>query len=451
MHTHGGPIYMRIADTIEQGIHSGHLRAGDRLPPQRELADQLQVTLGTITRGYAEAEKRGLVRGQTGRGTFVTADAGQLAGFGEADRVDDSMVQLGLNFPLQSLDPPLAPILRAIASKSGLEDLTRYVSPAGLTRHRAAAALWLERFNVSFPPEEILLTVGSQHALTLAASYLLKPGERLLCEELTYPGIKAIAAMHGFRLDPVAMDDQGIVPESLDAAARKEGVRALYCMPPRHNPTTICFPAKRREELARVLNKHRLPVIEDATYDMPGGTLPAITSLVPELGFYVSSMSKCVAAGLRMGFLRAPAHFASSLDRVMTSTTWMCPPLMGEVMLEMVHRGVADQTVLRKRSEANARNALATGIFAGLSFWHHPDSYFIWLQLPSCWDPASFCEHARQQGVSIISAERFSVGQPRSPRCVRLSLSSPTHIRDLERALISLRDLLNKERPNMQF
>lgn len=440
-------MYMRIADNIENELHRGTLRPGDRLPPQRELADMLGVTLGTVTRGYLEAEKRGLARGHTGRGTYITADAGLAAGFDAQDRVDESIVQLGLNYPLHTLDPPLSPILRSIAGRSGLEDLTRYVAPAGLPRHRQAASSWLTRFNAIFPADELYLTVGSQHALMLLVSTLLSPGDQLLCEELTYPGIKALAAMHGIRLIPAEMDEQGLEPESLDRLAASTRAKALYCMPPRHNPTTVAMSDERRACIADVARRRRLMVFEDATYDMPGNSGPAISNMLPELGFYVMSLSKCVAAGLRTGFLRIPPAYADKMDSAMTSTTWMSPPLMGEVMMELVNQGVADETVARKRGEANARNNLAGRIFEGMDIQHHSDSYFIWLRLPEGWQARDFCDRSKKEGVSIISAERFSVGSPRVPNAVRLSLSSPAHIRDLEKALTKLRTLLLRGYP----
>src|SRR5688572_18892025 len=227
-----GPKYRAIADAIDEDVQTGALRAGARLPPHRELADHLGVTVTTITRAYSEAARRGLTSGHVGRGTFIRGS--------EPDEraAESAPFDLTINFLMP--DKEVANLQPRLFQRRVLPwtQLLGYVPAKGHLRHRQAMAAWLARFGLTVDPDHVVLTGGAQHGLSVTFSALLKPGDVLLTEELTYAGARAIAEQQRIKVRGVAMDAEGLRPDSLENACRATRARALYCMPRLQNPTS---------------------------------------------------------------------------------------------------------------------------------------------------------------------------------------------------------------------
>src|SRR6476646_7760316 len=187
-----GPDYQRLADAIRRDIEAGRLQPGDRLPPQRDLADTLAMTLGTVTRAYQTAARRGLVAGEVGRGTYVLVPPGAEDG--------DGVLDLSLN---------------AIPPHAYLSELAARLDPprGGHEDHREAGAEWIARRSVHVSPSQVLITVGAQHGLLIALSAATSPGDAILVEELTYTGVITAARMLGLKPVPVAIDAEGLRPD----------------------------------------------------------------------------------------------------------------------------------------------------------------------------------------------------------------------------------------------
>src|SRR5688500_4581695 len=184
-----GPLYLGLATAIAQDVQAGRLKAGERLPPHRDLADALGITVTTVTRGYSEAERRGLVRGEVGRGTFVRPPA-----FTTSEPVDVAVTDLATNALLpQAHARELTESLAAIVSRSTPEQLFNYQPHGGRPEHRAVAAEWLRRSGVPADRQNTILTSGAQHAMAVALSTLTAPGEVVLCESVTYTGMRSLA------------------------------------------------------------------------------------------------------------------------------------------------------------------------------------------------------------------------------------------------------------------
>jgi DNA-binding transcriptional MocR family regulator len=177
-----GPIYRALATAIAADVQAGKLRAGDKLPPQRDLADALGVTVTTVTRGYAEAERRGLVRGEVGRGTFVQPPA-----FAPLSASARNLIDLATNALLpQAHAGELKSTLASLVSRTDADQLFNYQPHAGRSEHRAVAAEYLRRLKVPAEAAETILTSGAQHAMAVALATLTAPGDAVLCESLTY-------------------------------------------------------------------------------------------------------------------------------------------------------------------------------------------------------------------------------------------------------------------------
>ncbi len=207
---------------------------------------------------------------------------------------------------------------------------------------------------------------GGQHAMEVALTALTRPGDTVLAESLTYPGLKVLANRLHLRLHGVAMDEQGLQPDALEAACRG-GAKVLFCLPNLQNPTGAVMPEERRRRIATVVRKHALTVVEDDAYGLLlDRRPPPLCTLVPEPGWFIGGVSKLLAPGLRIGYLAAPADTGTErLAEEAGLAVRMTPPLMAEVAARWVHDGTADELVVRRRREAQERLELAREVLAG--------------------------------------------------------------------------------------
>lgn len=442
-----GPRYMAIADGLADAVAEGVLRPGTRLPTQRDLAWRLGVTVGTVTRGYAEAARRGVIAGEVGRGTYVrerTPDGLPAAGHGAAA---DDYIDLAHNYPPE--DPrehTVADTIAALATGGGGNALMGYVPDVGLAEHRRAGAEWMARAGMPASIEHTAVTNGAQHAMLLALGALTRPGDAVLCERLTFYGMKSIAAFQGLRLHGVDIDRHGLLPAALDAACRATTAKVLYCIPSLQNPTTAVMPEARRREIAEICRRHEISIVEDDIYgfllDPP---MTPLSALVPERSVYITSLSKCVAAGLRVGYARAEAPVIARMAAGMRASTLMAAPLLAAAATRLIDTGAAARLAAARRQEARARQALARRWLDGPRLMRHPSAYNVWLNLPEPWRREEFVAAARRRGVGVAPAEAFAVGRQPVPHAVRICLSPARDRTQLARGLGILAEILDSE------
>jgi DNA-binding transcriptional MocR family regulator len=444
LESHGKRLYAAITDAIRRDIQSGRLGPGDRLPPHRELADALGVAVGTVTRAYGEAENEGLVRGEIGRGTFVRDPSSGDGGM-RIPVIPDGFVDLSMNFPLHGDDPDLASTLQELAHRPDLADLLRYQPSEGTPRHRRAGAEWARRFGVEASPEDVVVCAGAQHAMTSVLGAVAQPGDRVLVEELTYPGIKGAAGHLHLKLSPVAMDADGLLPDALAAACRQRRPRVLYLCPTLQNPTSSILSAERRERIVEIAREHDLWILEDDVHrrlvpDPP----PALATLAPERTFFIAGTSKSVAGGLRVAFLVVPPGQRTRVAQSVWATVWVVPPLCAEILAGWIEDGTAEKAVERKRTEAARRQELARQILGSASYRAHPNGFYLWLELPPPWTGTRFAAAARQRGVGVTPSDVFRVDDTPGPDAVRVCLGAVEDRRALRGALETLAGLLSE-------
>lgn len=441
-----GPLYKQLADAIGQDIFSGQLQPGEKLPTHRDLADALEINVSTVTKGYKEAEKRGLIAGTVGRGTYVASDAGTSTPMVSHEPHAPGMIELGLVNPLYHLDPDLSSELKKICRRRDISALMQYSDPGGLVEHRAVGAEWANRFGLEVTGNSIMVCSGAQHALTCALSGLFRPGDRIATDSLTYPGMKTLASMLGLRLVPVEMNQSGMLAGGLDRICRREQIKGLYLMPGVHNPTTTTTSESRRNSLAKIATKHSLIVIEDDAYDLTRpGVIPPITALIPDNGVYIAGISKALAAGLRVAFMVVPQKYRRPIREAILNTVWMTPPLNVELVNMWIRDETADKVIDMKRNEAANRFTLAGKILCDYSFRGIPTGFFIWLSLPTPWRGLIFEQRMRELGVNVFGAEKFTVGDALAPAAARISLTGAKSLDELAAGLQLVKRVLDGE------
>ncbi len=293
-----GPRYLAIAEAISSDIAAGRLAPGDRLPPQRELAQRLSLDFTTVARGYVEASKRGLVESVVGRGTFVRR-AAMVRGEPAPGR---SRADFAMNMPPEPEDPALIARMREgyASVAADLESLLRYQGFGGSPADRDAASAWLGRRALVPAQERIFVTPGAHPAMVGIFSLLAKAGETVLCEAITYPGVRSIAAQLGLQLVGIEMDQNGVIPEALEEGVRIHAPKAIYLNPTLQNPTTITIPERRRAEICTIARKHGVMIVEDDAYGFIQTHGPApLAAIAPDACWHVAGLAKCIGAGLR--------------------------------------------------------------------------------------------------------------------------------------------------------
>lgn len=435
--------YLGIVEALEADIRSGRIAGGERLPPQRAIADALDVDLTTVTRAFNEARRRGLVDAQAGRGTFIR-DAFAEPGGAEPP---EPRVDLSMNIPAQ---PAAANLRKAITQ--GIADILsaprglmhlHYQESGGAQPERRAGARWLAGRLDAVTPDRLVVAAGAQSALFAVCGLLLKPGDAVAAGAMTYPGLKAVAAQTGLRLEPLDMDAQGIVPDAFEKACREKAPRALYVIPAIDNPTTASLPEDRRRALATLARKHGVAIIEDDPYTpLRQVRIPAFADLAGDITWHIATLSKCATPALRVAYVAAPsAAQALRLAGVLRATVLMAPPLMAALASHWIADGTLDAITQAIRAENRERQRRAASVFDGMRLAADPFGPHIWLTLPAPWRAAEFAQHAERAGVSIVPSSAFAV-TAHPPEAVRLSLGVAPDREALEEGLILLAGLM---------
>lgn len=417
--------YKQIVDRIAEDIASGRLKPGTRLPTHRELAAREGLGIVTATRVYAELDAMGLVSGETGRGTFVK-EAGLPSGLG-IDQIAIALDSVDLNFNYPALagqTEMLRTALRQLASTGNLEALLRYQPHAGRLHERACVARHLERRGLSADAEQVLLVDGAQHGLATTVMGLLKPGDVVAVDALTYTGFKLLAQSQRLELAPLAASGAGPDLEALEALCKRRRVRAIYTMPTLHNPLGWVMAASRRKQLVSIARKHGLFIIEDAAYaflahDAP----PPLAALAPDITVYVSGFSKSVATGLRVGYVVAPRDRVAKIERAIRVTTWNTPGVMTALACGWLEDGTVERLEAQKREDAAMRQTVAARALNRLKRLAHPASYFIWLPMPEDVRADRIAKALMQERISVSTAEPFCT-TAHVPHALRLALGS---------------------------
>ncbi|UWP95758.1 PLP-dependent aminotransferase family protein [Aliiroseovarius crassostreae] len=419
-----------IVRALKKSIENGELLAGDRLPAQRQLAYALGVNLSTVTRAFTEATQQGLLQGETGRGTFISPSSKSAQLFARNASCRD-MLDLSKISPPEIDHDSLRRLLLDCAETG--KDLFGYAMPEQIRLACNAARDWLAWRGYDLAGGEVALTAGAQAALQAVLGNVMGPGQTLLTEEFTFPGLRTIAQFMGLRLQGVACDQQGLRPDDLAAVCKRVKAKTLVITPNIQNPTGTIMGASRRARIAELVAEFGLTVVEDDVYGSYSG-MPPFVSALPRGHILISSLSKCLSPALRFGFVAGQHPAVSSLQANPALTSWLTSPLPLIMTTQMIRNKDAMRIADRQSQIVRARWAALRRIFPDSPA--HPATH-LWLEVEN---EGQFIQKARDAGIEVVASDHFATSRTER-NYIRCSLTSVRSIAELAHGFDTLKQL----------
>lgn len=451
-----GPLYQRLADSIESDIDKGVIDAGAKLPPQRDLAYDIGTTVGTVGRAYQLLRERGLVSGEVGRGTYVLAQQSEAVTSEFAEPGVQSMRYVDAPPGKLRFDSTAAPDIGQSTIVADMLSRTAQDHPHEISNYARdfperwyeAGTRWLARNSFQPSPESIVPTLGTHAAVMAAIAALTTPGDYVAFEHLTYSQISRSAGLIGRRTALVASDDEGIDPEDFERVCAQKHPKMIFLMPTAQNPTLAMLPASRREAIARIAREYNVVLIEDDLYGgLTGDPTPLMAEYAPERTIVAGGLSKSVAAGIRGGWLSCPPAYRHRIRVAHKMMTGGMPFLLAEVNARLVLSGQAADIRRRSIAEFGARIAIVRETLAGFAFKSHDKVPFVWLTLPDPWLSGTFKKACLEHGLLIDDEDEFKAGRSEQVfHGVRFGISQPRRREDVAGGVAVIRRLLDEGR-----
>ncbi|MFS2122817.1 PLP-dependent aminotransferase family protein [Pseudomonas sp. Pseusp97] len=444
----GESKYKTLVQAIAGDIEQGRLSDGQRLPPQRHVADGLGISVQTVTNAYKELERQGLVRCEVGRGSFVSR------------RMTEGMAHYMVDHPERALvDFSIASIVHTREHDRLWQDSCRELAQetdqpwmracrpvAGFDAHRDAGVKWLAQLGLQRERDDLLITNGAAHGIFLALASLAGPDDVVLCEQLTDHGVIGNSQVLGFTLKGVEIDKEGIDPEHFEDLCANERITALVCTPNLNNPTSCVMPDTRRREIAAIAQRYGVHVIEDDVYGPLLGERrpPPLSHYLPDLSFYCTSFTKSVLTGLRIGYLAMPRRLALRTESILRVNSWMATPLLAEVACRWIHNGNAQALIGLQRRVLEKRQGLVREFLGEYLRGCDPHSLSAWIGIPEHWELDSLVRELRHRHIAVTPPDPFMVrGTPR-PRAIRLCMGAECSDERMAGALEDMRELFGQ-------
>ena len=451
-----GPKYLALTRALREAIRAGALPPGSQLPTVRDLAWDLHVTPGTVSRAYQLATQEGMLAATVGRGTFVAARAPRLGPTQSLALERDLSSEPWLvdlrspQLPNVGQSAAFAAAMNRVGDGIG-RNWDDYPSQRAEAPLRAAVVDWLaDRQLGRVTADDIALTHGGQNALLLVFLCCLR-GDRpvILTEDLAYPGIRHAARLARAEVVGIELDREGMVPDALEAACRRHGAQILVITPEAQNPTASRMSATRRAEIAAIARRYDLQVLEDDCYSVAESNLPSLRALAPERTWYVGSLSKSVSAALRFGYVVCPTGMGEAGRLTAQHGFFALARPVSDLCLDLLESGAAQE--LRRKVQAEFAERLQAVVNALGTFdlsWQ-PGLPFVWLPLPSGWRASTFARTAEAEGVLVRQADEYALIHGRAPHALRIAVAGAIPRDRFDAALATLARLLSRPPSDM--
>lgn len=445
------PYYRSLADLLQADIQSGALPGGTKLPPQRELADYLDIHFTTVTRAYEECKRRNLIYGITGSGTYVNPQAvtpitnsmdnlkqnQQLIGSGSA-------IEMGFVSSFEETNSmvleQLAPILEHPNHNLDLS----LSNPTGAERQKESGLKWMSQFGIQAPSSQTAIVSGSLNALTICLLALFQPGARIAVDYYIYNNLIELTKLLNIHLIPIKTDGEGMIPEALEQACQQHSISGIYLMPSCSNPTTVYMPIARKIALAGVIRKQELLLLEDdqfsfATAGYLSDYIAPMRELLPEQTIYICNVTSSICSGLRVAFLVFPYKHLDAIYGAICNVNVKTSPLDTEIVCSLIESGEAKKISNAKVALAKKANNIFDHIFPN-NPKGHPYSFFRWLEIPSGFRDRPVGWELLAQGVHVYHSRRFLCGKEEDTSYLRIALSSAGSMSSLQEGLTRIQN-----------
>ena len=429
----GGPLYRQLADRITVLIDEGSLRGDEQLPPERSLSDALSVSRGTVVRAFDQLASAGVVTRVQGSGTTVTRQH-LTAGSRSAEFIGERLWMregeaIDLLKAIPAMLPEVAELVSSIDLAPHIADLDT-AEPLGWWRLRERIAELHTSQGLVTTPHQILVTSGAQQAISLVATAMARPGDVVLGEEDTWPGLIDAVQHIGARFEPVRLDGHGLIIDDLETKIDRFRPSLMVFNPQHQNPTGARLPPQRVEAVAALAGRHRVPILEDRVAADLGFDRRHLTAIDEHdtggYGITAGSLCKIAWAGLRLGWLRADAQVINQL-RSHKAVADMFTPALSQ-MLGVSLLGRYDDLVSNRLDQLRpAADLVVDTLRAELSDWTFVaprGGLSVWVTLPERTSATAFVQHASRNGVLIASGRQFCSDDADCPN-IRIPFTAP--------------------------
>ncbi len=441
------PYYLSLAADLEKQIRSGSLSAGTKLPPQREIADYLDLNYTTITRVYELLKQKGLLYGVVGKGTFVAPHAAEDVTLNAPSA--DACIEMGPINGFGEYATLVEKATRKVVEKGYLKNLYEYSFPTGQPHQLAAGVRWMQQMGIHTDVEHTALLAGAQNALTVSLLALFSPGDKIAADFYTYPNLIELAGMLHLVLVPIPGDADGMNPEELDRQCKQQKIRGIYLIPTLANPTNVTIPLKRRKQLADVIRRHDLILIEDDIsswlYAVEGRAIPSFFDLLNGQSICICTTTKSLCGGLRVAFMTFAEAWKPAILHSLQNTSIKTSALDAEIITELILNGDAYEIAVQKKRWAQETCQIFAQFFPCSRRLLKTGSYYQWLPLPECMQDKPVEEDLLQRGVRVYQSSRFAVHPETGAGYLRISLCSSGSKRLLKKGLAIIRKYLQEE------
>lgn len=436
------PKYIAIANCIEEDINNGILESGFRLPPQRIIANYLGINHSTVTRAYKLCEEKGLIKGITGKGTFVSSYAGIPQNLITSDN-DSNTIEMGMVLPLYELNELIESYLKDVYQKINYNEIMCYVPPEGHIKHRYIVSKWLKEFGINFSPEQILITSGSQNALAVVLTSLFEKGDRIIVDEYTYTGLISLSKLLGIILVPVKTNNDGIDIDELKSTCKRENAKGIYLIPDCHNPTTAVLSNEKRRAIGQIINSYNLILIEDSPFNFTiEKSIQPISKHARDNSVFIVGTSKSINPTFRISYIASSSKYLKQLMNGVNNLIWMASPLNAEILSHLLNTTKYNQIIASKLSILKERNRLVDNILKEYNLIPNDTALFRYLTLPSSISDKDIELSCLKKGVQVFSSKRFATSTHPNKNAIRLSVSGPKNMEELKRGLLIIKDVL---------
>ena len=427
------PIYKQIVTYIEEGISSGTFLPESMLPSERTLAQELQVNRSTVVAAYEELQSLGIVERKKGSGTRISTDIWgishkRIPNWGRYVEDGSFLPNLPLiqrirketqkndliNLASGELTPNLFPVdqFRKILSKQPFMGHLGYDHPQGNETLRNTIASHVKKYkNIDANVNSILITSGAQQAIHLIVQCLLKPGDAVAIEDPSYCFSLPIFQSAGIRTFLLPVDKHGINPDDLVELHKKHRIRMVFLNPDYQNPTGTVLSLDRRNKMLELSTEFGIPIIEDDPYSMTsysGEVNPTLKSIEQDGNvLYVSSLSKIVASGLRIGWVIGPQKVIQRLADAKQQVDFGHSVFPQWIANEFLGSGSFQTHITLLRKELNMRRDLLVSNLNELlsdkvEFLVPNGGIHLWCKLHSGINEDHLLEESMKRGLAFV-------------------------------------------------